>query len=78
MDNSRNPDGMQQNRDIVKEVASLHQQAREQNAYKKTTNWHQQPADAQVSGQTEQFEKIIQRLDRIEEKLDSLGKILKL
>lgn len=76
MDNSHNPDDMHQNRDIIKEVASINQQARD--AYKKTINWHQQSADAQVPGQASQLEKIIQRLDRIEEKLDSLGEILNL
>ena len=78
MDNSHNPDDMHQNRDILKEIASINQQARDQNAYKKTTNWHQQSADAQVPGQAGQLEKIIQRLDQIEEKLDSLVKTLKL
>lgn len=77
MDNSRNPDNMQQNRDILKEMASINQQARDQNAYKKTINWHQQSADAQVPGQTEQFGQIVQQLERIEEKLDSLVKMLK-
>lgn len=78
MDNSHNPDDMQQSRDILKEIANINQQAREQNAYQKTINWHQQSADAQVPGQAGQFEKIIERLDRIEEKLDSLVKMLKL
>lgn len=74
MDNSQTPDNTQQNRDIIKEMASINQQARDQNAYKKTTNWHQQSADAQVPGQADQLRQIIQQLERIEEKLDSLGK----
>lgn len=77
MDNSHDPDGMQQNRDIIKEVASINQKARDQHAYQKTTNWHQPSSDTQVLGQTDQLEQIIQRLDRIEEKLDGLGKMLK-
>ena len=78
MDSFHDPDDMQQNRDIIKEVASINQQARDQQAYKKTTNWHQLSTDMQVLGQTEQLGQIIQRLDRIEEKLDSLEKVLKL
>ncbi|MGI6175173.1 MAG: hypothetical protein ACOYJC_03200 [Christensenellales bacterium] len=75
MDNSQNPDNTQQNRDIIKEVASINQQTRDQYAYKKTIDWHQQSADTQVPSQADQLEQIIQRLDRIEEKLDSFGKI---
>lgn len=77
MDNSHNPDDIQQNRNILKEIASINQQARDQNAYKKTTNWNQQSADAQVPGQAGQLEQIIQRLNQIDEKLDSLGKMIK-
>jgi hypothetical protein len=75
MADSRNPGDINQNRDIIKEVANINQQA--QNAYQKTTNWHQQPADAQVPGQADQLKQIIQRIDRIEEKIDNLGKMLK-
>ena len=75
MADSRNPNDRHQNRDIIKEVANLNQQA--QNAYKKTTNWHQQPAPAHVPDQADQLRQIIQRIDRIEEKIDNLGKMLK-
>lgn len=71
------PGGRQHNRDIIKEVASINQQARDQYAYRKTTNWHQQSASTQIAGQADQPGQIIQRLNRIEEKLDALGKMLK-
>ena len=69
--------GMPQNRDILKELASINQQSRDQNVYKKTTTWQQQPGGTQVSDQTDPLEQIIRRLDRIEETLDRLGKMLK-
>lgn len=76
MDHSRSADDMQQNMDIINEVASINQKARDQYTYKKSTNWHQPPADTQVLGQANQLEQIIQKLNSIEEKLDSLGKML--
>lgn len=72
-----NPDGIQQNRDILKEIASINQLARDQHAYKKTTNWHQQSADPQVPGQADQLRQIIQHLEKIEEKIDNLAEMLK-
>ena len=71
------PDGMRQNRDIIKEVASINQQARDKYSYKKTIDWHQQSVDTQALDQADQLGQIIQHLDRIEEKLDSLEKMLK-
>lgn len=72
MDNSHDFDDTQPKRDILKEVASINQQARDQRAYMKTTAWHQQSAETQVLGLADQLGQIIQRLDKIEEKLDNL------
>ena len=74
---SDSPNGMQQNRDIIKEVASINQLARDKYSYKKTIDWHQQSVDTQALDQADQLGQIIQHLDRIEEKLDSLEKMLK-
>ena len=76
MDHSQSPDDLQQSRDIIKEMELIHQQTRDQNAYQKTTSWHQQSADSQVLDQADQLEQIIQQLNRIEEKLDSLERML--
>lgn len=76
MDRSPSADHMRQNMNIINEVASINQKARDQYTYKKSTNWHQLPADTQILNQANQLEQIIQKLDSIEEKLDSLGKML--